>query len=174
MNKSFDIIEKNRKTKKLKLIILITTIVFFGTLPFYAKELEKTKLLAVLILFFLVLNIFTFIFFSGTKKTGILTFKSDYISLPGFNIKIKDIEKVHIVVNNYYFARADSPRSGIGNSASLSVKTNKIFIKTKDNTLSHSFQVKYSKEINVIKKISEKYKGERVNIIFTYRKKRLV
>lgn len=174
MNKSFDIVEKNKKAKKLKLIVLIITIIFFGTLPFYAKELENTKLLAILILFFLVLNIFTFIFFSGTKKTGMLTFKSDYISLQGFDIKIKDIEKIHIVVNNYYFDRAGSPSSGIGNSASLGGTTNKILIKTKKNTLSHSFQVKYSNEINIIKKISERYKSERVNIIFIYRKKRLV
>ena len=128
----------------------------------------------ILILFFIVLNIITLNFLPSIKAIGVLRFKSDHISLLNKNISLEDIERVHIIVNNCYYDRAGSPNSGIGNSASLSGSSNNITIKTKENTQSYSFQVKYLKEIEVLKKIAENYKIKGLNILYIYRKKRLV
>jgi hypothetical protein len=174
MNKSFDIIEKSRKARTIKILALIIPLMLIATLIYLISKFGTSPLMIILIIIsFIIIFINPFVL-SNTKKIGELLFMTDFISILGLKIEIQDIQKMSIVINNYFFDRQGSPITGIGNTSSLHGNTNKIMIKTQNDIISYSFHIKYSKDIRTVKQILENYKSKGVNIIFHKRNRRLI
>jgi len=174
MNKSFDIIEKSRKARTIKILAIIIPTAIIGLLIYLNSQFGKSPYIIVLIVISFIILFLNPFLLSSSKKVGELLFKTDFLQIIDTKIYIKDIQSLYVVINNNFFDRQGSPSTGIGNTSTLHGTTNKIMVKTKNDNISHSFQVKYSKDIETIKKILEIYKIEGVKIIFYYRKQRLM